>query len=109
MIGKLNQRVTIFEKRQVRKPNGVLDVQLVPRVKVWAQVRPKSGRERDHAQQTENPADYEFAIRNSTKAQAIKPDDVLEWFGRRMNITWVGYRGRQHQYLHIDARDGVAV
>jgi len=107
--GKLDQRVTILEKRQERQANGTLAVTFVPRFTVWAHVRPKSGMQRNHAQKTENPADYEITIKNSRQAQAAKPDDVLDWRGQRMNIVWIGYTGSQSMYLQIDARAGVAV
>jgi SPP1 family predicted phage head-tail adaptor len=106
---RLDQRITISEKRQTRTADGTLAVQFVPRFTVWAHLRPKSGTQRNHAQQTENPANYEFAIRNSGQAQSTLPADVLTWRGRTMEITWVGYREPQRHYLHIDARDGVAV
>lgn len=109
MIGDLDQRVTVYDKQQVRLPDGRLDVALVPRFSVWAEVKPKSGIQRNQAQQTENPADYEIAVRNTPQVQAILPSDILEWQGRKMNIIWVGYRSKRHTYLHIDAKDGVAV
>ena len=109
MIGKMDQRVTILEKRQTRQANGTLAVTFLPRFTVWAHVKPKSGTQRNHAQQTENPADYEFTIKNSQQAQSARPDDVIDWRGRRMNIVWIGYTGSQSMHLQIDAKDGVAV
>jgi len=109
VIGKLDQRVTISEKRQVRQANGLLEVTLIPRFTVWAEVKPKSGIQRNHAQQTENPADYEIMIRNTPETRQAKQSDILTWKNRQMNIIWIGFDKTQNLYLHIDAKDGVAI
>lgn len=107
--GQLTERVTFKRKGQVRAPDGSLTVTWTPVLTAWARVRPKSGNQRNMAQQTENPADYEITVYNSADARALLASDIAEWQNRPMNIVWIGHAPTASQWLHMDAKDGVAV
>lgn len=105
----LDQRVTFRRKSQVRQADGTLATTLATIATVWAEVKPKSGTQRSQSQQTENPADFEIKIRNSSTARTITPSDILEWRGNTMDIIFAPPASPRDAYLNIDAKAGVAV
>lgn len=107
--GTLDQRVTFLRKEQVRQPDGTLQTEEVEIKSVWAEVKPKSGMQRNMAQQTENPADFEIKVRNTETTRGIRASDLVRWRGETMNITWAPPASPRQMYLHMDAKQGVAV
>lgn len=105
----LDQRIAFLRKQQVRQADGSLETTWQTLATVWAEVKPKSGNQRNMAQQTENPADFEIAVRNTEATRGVRPSDVIEWRGERMNIVWAPPASPRSLYLHMDAQSGVAV
>lgn len=114
----LDQRVRI--EREVRVPDGGggASVEWVELVTVWARVEPLTGRERDHAQQAQHPADYRVTMRYRTD---VRESDRLIWDGlppandgqspqgapRPMAVRFIARPSARSLYMQIDCQAGV--
>lgn len=107
--GSLNQRVTFYRKQQTKDEAGTLVTTPKEIITCWAEVKPKSGTQRNQSQQTENPADFEITVRNNNVTRTITGADYVEWRGHQMNITWAPPASPRDLYLHVDAKAGVTV
>ena len=108
-IGDMRERVKFLRKDQVRQPDGKLKTTLVEIASCWGSIKPKSGNQRNMAQQTENPADFEVTVRSTPETRKVRGKDILEWRGEHMNITWAPPSSPRDRLLHMDAKAGVAV
>lgn len=88
---ELDQRVTLRRYEEVQNEYGTLVRTPQNLGDVWAHVRPMSGRERDHAQQTDARANYLVVIR---PRQGLTERDYVVWNGVELNIRFIKYRAR---------------
>ena len=101
---RLDQPITLNTVTEVSQPDGSLILTRTGR-RVFAQVRPMSGRERYSAGQVTAPAMYRFTIRNTL----VNDTDVIEWRGSDYNVRFVGTAGERDLYIHVEAEKDVAV
>lgn len=69
----------------------------------WAKVRPMSGSERNHAQQTQSRSNYLVIIRYR---EGISESDVIVWRGHKMNIRFIRDEGPRSRWLPIECERG---
>lgn len=106
-VGELDQRITFQERQSVSDGiGGSVDtwVDIASLSSVWAQVRPKSGREVTEYDRVNAETSYTFIIRNRS--------DLLEryrivWDGEPFNILAIPKPKSRALYLSIDAQRGV--
>lgn len=104
--GELSQRVTLRRYTEVQNEYGTLVRTAVDLATVWALVRPMSGRERDHAQQTQSRANYLVVIRSAVaENHELDEKDYVVWRGEEMNIRFVKYRPRS-RYVELECERG---
>ncbi len=102
--GDLTERVTFQREERVRDAGGGWEKAWGDLFTVWAKVTPKSGRERDMAQQREAPSNYRVTIRRRAD---VLPADRLIWNGYVGNIRFVGNNSARDQFVTIDVEFGV--
>lgn len=107
--GELTERVTIRRVTETKNDYGTLVESPTDFGPYWCRVRPMTGRERDHAQQTESTANYLFVFRYGVHTEhTITERDTLVWRGVEHNIRFIKDRGPRAQFLEIEAERGVA-
>jgi SPP1 family predicted phage head-tail adaptor len=102
-IGELDQRVELVSVSTEKNEYGTLGETETSLGTVWAHVRPMSGRERDHAQQTDARADYLVVIR--TRGDLSEKDRIV-WRGETLNVRFVKHRSNREQFMEIEAEMG---
>lgn len=105
--GELSQRITLRRYTEEQNEYGTLVRTPVDLGDAWAHVRPMSGNERDHAQQTAGRSNYVVVIRSSTADKyGLTEKDSVIWRGVEMNIRFVKYRPRT-RYVELECEKGV--
>lgn len=74
----------------------------------WCEVKPLSGRERDMAQQVENPRNYRMTIPRDSDTATLTGADRVVWRGKTGNIRFPADAGPQPLEMMIDVEFGVA-
>lgn len=100
MPGSMDQRIELQRATRTPDGGGGHTEEWVTYATVWASVRPMSGRERYHAQQTQASANYRIKLYNRAD---IDPADRILWRGRVLNIRFLADAGPRDLYLTIDA------
>jgi SPP1 family predicted phage head-tail adaptor len=106
-IGELDQRITVERKERTPDGGGGFVETWTAQATIWALVRPMSGRERAHAQQTQSGGNYLVVVR-----RGIEIDEACRiiWSAepdRPLNVRFVKRRGSRAAYLEIEAEMGV--
>jgi SPP1 family predicted phage head-tail adaptor len=95
---ELDQRVILRRYTELPNEYGTLVRTAHQLGIVSAKVRPMSGRERDHAQQTDARANYLVVIR---ARDDITERDYVVWMGQELNIRFVKRRPRA-RFLELE-------
>lgn len=98
--GDLDQRIELQRLTRMPDGGGGYSEEWTTYATPWASVRPMSGRERYHAQQTQASANYRVTIRYRADVQDA---DRILWRGRVLNIRFRADAGPRDLYLTIDA------
>lgn len=103
--GELDQRILI--QFEVRTPDNYGGAALAWKAlaKVWAKVRPVSGRERLAGGTIAAPALYRFTIRR--RADVTEGMRIM-WNGKPFNIRFIGDAGTRDAFMSLEAEAGVA-
>lgn len=103
--GNLSERVTIEQQTTVSDGAGGRSRAWSALATVWADVRPKAGRERAQAAGLEAPATYEFTLRRRAD---LTESMRLVWRGVAFNIRFIALPPGAAQYMTLDAERSVA-
>lgn len=98
--GQLDQKIELQRLTRAPDGGGGYTEQWTTYATPWASVRPMSGRERYHAQQTQASANYRIKLYNRAD---IDPADRILWRGKVLNIRFPADAGPRDLYLTIDA------
>lgn len=101
----LNEPISFYRKSQTKAADGRLTTTRVLISSEYAKTYPRSGNERNKADQTEAGAMYRFWIhQRSDLAEA----NLIVWNGTDYNIRMIADNGPLEPYMYIDAERGVA-
>jgi SPP1 family predicted phage head-tail adaptor len=106
--GALDERIIVRRESLVNDGMGGSAVSVSDLGTFYANVTAMSGRERDMANQTENPRNYRFKVRRSSATAAILESDKIVWRNKTMNIRFIADEGLREKYMEIEAEYGVA-
>jgi SPP1 family predicted phage head-tail adaptor len=103
--GKLSERITIEQETLTGDGMGGGTSAWAAHVSLWAEVVPKSARERLQAGQVEATATHTFCIRRRAD---ITESMRITWRGEVYNIRAIALPALRALYMEIDAERGVA-
>ena len=104
-IGARRKHVTFY--RIERHPDGAggYETKDIRIARLWAQVMPKGGGEREAGGGTEFYQTFEIIARYHPD---VTTASVVVWAGRRMNIRAVANIDERRRYMTVTAEEGVA-
>lgn len=106
--GKRDQRVTFQRFTSTDDGYGSTVDTWADYLHRWAEVKPLSGRERDQAQQVENPRNYRITVPRDSGTANLTASDRVVWRSKTGNIRFIADAGPQPQEMVIDVEFGVA-
>jgi SPP1 family predicted phage head-tail adaptor len=104
-IGDLDQPVEIKSETRTPDGQGGFTIAWTSVCEPWAAVAPAGASEQDRQGALRDVRGYEFRIH---RRDGITAGMVVEWNGRRFNITGVTAPARRDPFMTIQAEEGVA-
>ncbi len=102
--GRLTEYVTIQRaSSDVDDEGGEIDV-VEDVARVWAEIRPLSGRERMQAGQIAAPANYRMTI---YRRDDLTEDMSVVWGKHTLNIAFIGRTSQMERFMSLDLIMGV--
>lgn len=104
-LGDLDQPIVISEEVRVADGQGGFDVTWQTVCSPWASVEPAGASEQDRQGALRDVRGFDFRIH---RRDGITAGMVIDWAGRRFNITGVPQPPRRDPFMIISAEEGVA-
>jgi len=102
--GALRERIIIQSESLTPDGLGGFSTAWIDDVTLWAQIKPKTGREALEAMQVRNMQMYDVIIRYRT---GITPKQRISWGSRIFNIRAVMNKDEREKYLTLVCEEGV--
>ena len=96
--GKLDKKIDIMKNTQVSDGGGGYEDALVSIKKVWANIKPVSGREYFQSQQAQAQISHKVTIRYT---DSVNRSHILQYQGRNFDIQYIVNVDEQNRFLEI--------
>lgn len=102
----LNEKVTIYRKRDTRAADGSLSQTRDEVCAIFCAVKVMSGSERSQSNTREAYGTYRFTTHRRSD---IQEKDIAVWNSTDFNIHFIGDQGSKFPYYYFDAERGGAM